>query len=143
MSTPITAGETTKEFAVLMDSRGGGLAELAESLGSSGVNILTLAMSTDGERRVHVRLITSDEATCRQLLKQLKYEYTEDEILTVTVDDKPGALAKLLRKMKRASVGVTSAYIINRKGGSVEFVIGVDKLEEGKKLLFGRLGLNP
>ncbi len=138
---PFKKGETTKEFGVLVNAKDSGLAELTEVLGSNGVNIVTLAMSSDGNDRLHVRLITSDESTCRQLLKQMKFQFVEEEILTVTIDDKPGSLAKLLKKLKRSSIGVRSVYIINRKGGKVEFVVGVDDIEEGKKLLFGRLGL--
>ena len=126
---------------MLVKTRDSGLAELTEALGSKGVNIITLAMSTDGSRQLHVRLVTSDESTCRELLRQLKYRFEEEEILTVTIDDKPGSLAKLLKKLKMSSIDVKSVYIINKKAGKVEFVVGVDKLEEGRKLLFERLGL--
>ena len=134
-------GEKTKEFGVLVNIRDSGLAELTEILGNNGVNIVTLSMSSDGSSQQHVRLITSDESTCRQLLKQMKYQFAEEEILTVTIEDKPGSLAKLLRKLKRSSIGVKSVYIINKKAGKVEFVVGVDNVEEGRKLLFEKLGL--
>ena len=134
-------GEKTKEFGVLVNIRDSGLAELTEILGNNGVNIVTLSMSSDGSSLQHVRLITSDESTCRQLLKQMKYQFAEEEILTVTIEDKPGSLAKLLRKLKRSSIGVKSVYIINKKAGKVEFVVGVDNVEEGRKLLFEKLGL--
>jgi hypothetical protein len=134
-------GEKTKEFGVLVNNRDSGLAELTEILGNNGVNIVTLSMSSDGSSQPHVRLITSDESTCRQLLKQMKYQFVEEEILTVTIEDKPGSLAKLLRKLKKSSIGVKSVYIINKKAGKVEFVVGVDNVEEGRKLLFEKLGL--
>ena len=134
-------GEKTKEFGVLVNTRDSGLAELTEILGNNGVNIITLSMSSDGSSQPHVRLITSDESTCRQLLKQMKCPFVEEEILTVTIEDKPGSLAKLLRKLKKSSIGVKSVYIINKKAGKVEFVVGVDNVEEGRKLLFEKLGL--
>lgn len=105
------------------------------------MNIITLAMSSDGGKGFQVKLVTSDESTCRDVLRQLRLHFVEAEILTVTIDDRPGALAKLLKKLKRASIGLRSVYIINRKSGKVEFVVGVDNIEEGKKLLFNRLGL--
>lgn len=118
-----------------------GLAELTEALGSNGVNIITLAMSSDGEKEMRVRLVTSDEKTCRDILTQMKLRFGEEEILTVMIEDKPGSLARLLKKLKRASIGVRSVYIINKRAGKVEFVVGVDNIEEGKKLLFEKLGL--
>lgn len=135
-------GENTKEFAVLVNSRDSGLAELTEVLGSNGVNIITLAMSTDGDNSLRVRLVTSDEKTCRDVLRQMKFHFSEEEILTAAIEDKPGSLAKLLKKLKRASITVRSVYIINKKDGKVEFVVGVDDVEEGRKLLFDRLKLS-
>lgn len=134
-------GRLTKEFGVLVNAKDSGLAELTEALGSSGVNIVTLAMSSDGGVDLRVRLVTSDESTCRQILRQLKYNFAEAEILTVSIDDRPGSLAKLLWKLRKASIVVKSVYIINRKEGKVELVVGVDDVEQGKRLLFDRLGL--
>ncbi len=134
-------GRLTKEFGVLVNAKDSGLAELTEALGSSGVNIVTLAMSSDGGGDLRVRLVTSDESTCRQILRQLKYNFAEAEILTVSIDDRPGSLAKLLWKLRKASIVVKSVYIINRKEGKVELVVGVDDVEQGKRLLFDRLGL--
>jgi len=135
-----TSGENTKEFAVKLDERSTGLAELTERMGSSGVNILTLSMGLNSEDEL-VRLITSDETTCREILNQLKCSFIEREIVTVTLEDRPGAFARLLKKLKRAKVRLTSAYMINRNAGKVEFVLGMDDIEKGRKLLFDRLKL--
>ncbi|MBX8637045.1 MAG: hypothetical protein KIY11_01595 [Thermoplasmata archaeon] len=134
-------GVKTKEFAVLLNDKGGGLAELTDTLGNSGINIITLTMSSSRNSR-QVRLITSDELTCRDMLNHSKYEFTEDEIITVVIDDKPGSLAKILKKLDKSRVKVNSTYIINKKDGRVEFVLGLDNPEEGKKLLFRKLGLD-
>ncbi|MBX8631439.1 MAG: hypothetical protein KIY12_09640 [Thermoplasmata archaeon] len=104
------------------------------------MNIITLSMTSgNGERQV--RLITSDESTCRDILKQGKYGFSESEILTVVIDDRPGSLAKLLQKLKRSGIAVNSTYMMNRKNGKVEFVLGVDRIEDGKELLFRKLRL--
>ncbi len=134
-------GVRTKEFAVVLNDKHGGLAELTDTLGNSGINIITLTMSSSGNSK-QVRLITSDERTCREMLNHGKYEFTEDEILTVVIDDKPGSLAKLLKKLDRSRVRVNSTYIINKKDGRVEFVLGLDNPDEGRKLLFRKLGLD-
>ncbi len=134
-------GVKTKEFAVLLNDKDGGLAELTDTLGNSGINIITLTMSSSRNSR-QVRLITSDELTCRDMLNHSKYEFTEDEIITVVIDDKPGSLAKILKKLDKSRVKVNSTYIINKKDGRVEFVLGLDNPEEGKKLLFRKLGLD-
>ncbi len=76
------------------------------------------------------------------MLNHGKYEFTEDEIVTVVIDDKPGSLAKLLKKLDRSRVRVNSTYIINKKDGRVEFVLGLDNPDEGRKLLFRKLGLD-
>ena len=109
-------------------------------LGDNGINIVTIAMSSSRNSR-HVRLITSDELTCREMLNHGKYEFTEEEIVTVVIDDKPGSLAKLLKKLERSRIKVNSAYILSKKDGRVEFVLGLDNVEEGKKLLFRKLSL--
>ncbi|MCL5678196.1 MAG: hypothetical protein M1442_02870 [Candidatus Thermoplasmatota archaeon] len=136
-----TYGESTKEYAVTLDRKNGGLAELTDQLGNSGVNIITLSMA-DGNGARTVRLITSDEKTCRDMLEKLKLRYTENEIVTVVVEDKPGSLAKLLKKLQRSNVEVNSTYMLNKRNGKVEIVLGLSDIEEGKNLLFRKLGLS-
>jgi hypothetical protein len=136
-----TCGEPTKEYAVTLDRKNGGLAELTDQLGNSGVNIITLSMA-DGNGGRTVRLITSDEKTCRDLLEKLKLRYTENEIITVVVEDRPGTLAKLLKKLQRSNVEVTSTYMINKRNGKVELVLGLSNIDAGKDLLYRKLGLS-
>ncbi|MEM3851426.1 MAG: hypothetical protein QXP70_00280 [Methanomassiliicoccales archaeon] len=128
-----------KEFSVVLAKRTE-IAQLADLLGRNGINILTLAMEPDGGEGGRVHFVTSDDATCRQLMRQ-KFDYSESEIITISIDDKPGSLARLLSKLNRASVGVNSIYIINRKNGRVEFVLGLQDVERGKTLLFEKLKL--
>jgi|GEM_PF-1894369 hypothetical protein len=131
-----------KEFTVMLNSQAD-LTELAERIGNSGINILTLSMDSDGEKGATVHLVTSDDTSCREVLRQGRYSFKEEEIITVTIDDKPGSLARLLMKLKRVAVGVRSIYIINKKDGKAEFVMNLDNMKEGKKLLFEKLGLEP
>lgn len=131
-----------KEFTVFLKSSSE-LSELAQRLGERGINIITLSMDAATGSGAVVHLVSNDERTCREVLALERHNYREEEIFTVTVDDKPGALARLLMKIKKSAIGIRSIYIINKRDGKAEFVLNLDDLSAGKKLLFDKLGLEP
>ena len=122
-----------EEIIVTVDDRKGVLAEVGELLGQHGVNIDTLAASThNGLGIVHLVVDDGDDAAEILASNGFKVEGAHP-VLSVTLDDRPGELGRYCRRLQKAGVGISSAYVSKHSGGETELVFAVDKLEAAVK----------
>ena len=56
-------------------------------------------------------------------------------VLVVRLEDKPGALAALAKKLGDAGVDVMSAIHLGTVGGHAQLALGVDNLEKARSLV--------
>lgn len=125
------------EFTVVLEHRPGKLAFLSKALGEAEVNIRSLAgMVCEGNGIL--KFITSDAESTRAKLEEIKANYKEREILTVTMADRPGALGDFATVLWEADINVDTIYVLDTAGGFTELAVGVDKLEEAKELPLGQ-----
>lgn len=115
-----------EEIIVTVDEKPGMLAEVGELLGSSGVNIESLCASTHNGLGV-IHLVVDDGEDASEALKSngFKIEGTR-EVLSATLDDRPGELGKYCRRLADAGVSISSAYVMKRGGGETELIFAVD-----------------
>ena len=57
------------------------------------------------------------------------------EVIVVRLPDKPGELAKVTRRLAKASINVDSIYILGKEHGITEMVLTVDDLKKAEILL--------
>ena len=121
------------EFTVTLENRPGTLANLSKALGEADVNIRSLAgMVCEGTGII--KLITNDDAGARATLTAQGLPFQEREILTVTLSDRPGELARYARLLGKASINLDTIFVLDTHGGYTEIAIGVDKLAEATAL---------
>jgi len=125
---------TTKQFEVFVQDKPGEVARLAEILAKSAVNIRGISTDLGGVKPV-IHVITDDEASARKVLSSNGLEFSEREILVISMSDKPGELAKITRKLARAGVNVESMFILGQKVSEVQLAVGVDQRERAQDLL--------
>lgn len=121
-----------EEIIITVDDNPGALAEIGELLGKADVNIETLSASThNGSAFVH--LVVDDGEDAGEMLQSngFKVEGTR-QVLTATLDDRPGELGRYCRKLADAGVNVSAAYIGRRSGGETEVIFAVDDLEAAR-----------
>jgi hypothetical protein len=63
------------------------------------------------------------------------YVCTNRTVLVVRLDDKPGALAALAKKLGDAGVDVVSLIHLGTVGGQAQIALGVDNLEKARSLV--------
>ncbi len=85
-----------------------------------------------------MKLLTSDDAATREKLDELGLPYMEQEILTVTMPDRPGQLGDFAEMIAGAGINIETIFVIDTASGFTELAIGVDKLEEAKSLPLGQ-----
>ncbi len=118
-----------EEIVVSTDDRQGILAEIGEILGRSGVNIETLAATSHHDRAI-VHLVVDDGEDAAAVLASNGFEVEgAREVMSVTLDDRPGELGRYCRKLAEAGVSISSAYVAKRGGGETEVIMAVDNLD--------------
>ncbi|HSB47547.1 MAG TPA: ACT domain-containing protein [Candidatus Bilamarchaeum sp.] len=112
-----------KEITVVAKDDVGTLAQVAEILGSVGVNIE--AISAYGvENKAVFRIITSDVATSLKALSKVPdIRVSEADTVVYRMMNRPGELGKMTRKLAGKGVGIESLYIVSRKQDFTEIAI--------------------
>jgi len=119
----------TKQLTVWFESAPGQLGQIAQALGEAGVNISAFSCSTrTGDSPL--RLQVSDYERAREILQGLGLRVTEEEVLRVTVVDRPGAVARIGQALGAAGINVEYGYGAVAPGArKAELVLGVTDLE--------------
>ncbi len=123
-----------KEFDVYVQNKPGELAKVCEMLGNNGVNIRAIA-SEGGSRGPMIRIVTDDETTTRSALARSGIGYDLKDVVAVKIQDRPGELGKIARKLARAMVNVDSIYILGKDGGATEIALTVDDIQKAQAAL--------
>ncbi|WP_433177093.1 hypothetical protein [Actinoallomurus sp. CA-150999] len=119
------------DLTVILEDRPGELARLGEVTGEAGVNIRGLAAFTgEGKGVVHV-LVDDDAATrCREALEAAAMGVADErEVVVVDIEDRPGALGDLARRLANANVNVDLVYTTF---GGVKVVVATDDLNNAR-----------
>ena len=94
-----------------MANKPGTLAKLCSVLGRDGVNIIAIfAPEAKGRGRVRVLVTVDDLDGARAALKGAKFRFSEEEVLDIELDNRPGAFGDLAGKLARAQINIRYAY---------------------------------
>jgi hypothetical protein len=122
-------GEAMKDLTVVLEDKPGTLADLGEATGGANVNIEGMCATTAGGRgEVHI-LVEDPEATREALVGAGIEVRTDRDVLVTEVEDRPGTMAEVVRKLGNAGVNIEFAYTTF---GGVRLVLGVDDLEKAR-----------
>jgi len=123
-----------KQFTVRLKNEPGALARLATKLGEHGIDIRGIGAGAVGSHGCVV-LSTSNDAAATEVLRKARYRFSEDEVLHVGLEDKPGALAQLTARLAEAGVNVISVMLLRRHQGKAELAITVDAVEAARRVI--------
>jgi hypothetical protein len=102
------------DLAIDVENTPGALAEVAAAISDAGVNIAAATCVGPGERaELHI-LVPHAEAARRALAISHLAVTREREVVVVDVQDRPGVLADLTRKVARAEVDLDLVYVATR-----------------------------
>src|SRR6266404_305266 len=126
-----------KQITAWADSMPGVIGRIARALGEAKINITAFtAYGTGGESPI--RMQVSNPAKAKKILQDLGFRTTEEEVMRITVPDKPGMLGEIGDRLGKAHVNADYAYATVAKGGKkVDVVIGVSDLAGAAKALRG------
>jgi hypothetical protein len=99
------------DLTVYLDDRPGKVAAVGEALGAAGVNIEGgFALVVGGQGIMHVLVEDADAAVRAQ--RHANFEVRdEQEALVIELEDRPGALGEVTRRIADAGVNLTAFYV--------------------------------
>jgi hypothetical protein len=123
-----------QQFIVQLPNKPGALATLAEQLAGRGVDLRAIGGGGIGDLG-HVILTTADDETTREVLKDKGYKFIEGESLLTEVEDRPGGMAEVARRLADAGVNIHGHLFIGRWGDRAMFAFVVDDEEKARPVL--------
>lgn len=123
-----------KEFKIFVKHKPGELARVAETLAGRAVNIKAIASEGKGDEAL-LRVVTNDVNTTIKALDESGTKYVQNDIMTLSLIDRPGELAKVAKKLGKAKINIESIYILGQKEGKTEIALVVDDMKRANKML--------
>jgi hypothetical protein len=106
-----------KQISAWVEDRPGMLGKVAAALGEKGVSIRAfMAAVMDG--RGFVRVVVDKPAAAKRIFAAHGWRITEDDVLEVTLPDRPGALGDVADRLGAAGVNVEYAYVGTARSAS-------------------------
>lgn len=125
-----------KQITAWIESTPGELGRIAKALGDAKVNITAFAAYGTGESPI--RLQVSSPAKAKKVLEGLGVRITEEDVLRLTLPDKPGILGEVGDRLGKANINVEYAFGSVPEGGKkADVVLGVADLAGATKALRG------
>jgi hypothetical protein len=123
-----------KQIVILSEGRPGIVADATIALGERGVNIASIDAETHQGVSV-VRMTVSDLDLALRLLRDAGLHAFHEEVILVRVEDKPGALARIARRLKDAGLELSSLRIVSRDGAHGVAALSCDDVPKARALL--------
>jgi hypothetical protein len=121
-----------KDLTVVLEDRPGELAKLGEATGAVEINIEGMGGDAREGRGV-LHLLVTDAPAAREALSGAGFEVQDErDALVVEVQDRPGTMGEVARKLADAGVNVDFAYATF---GGCRVVLGVGDPERAQAAL--------
>jgi hypothetical protein len=122
------------DLTVILEDRPGELARLGQATGSAGVNIEGMcALTGEGRGVIHLLVDDAKAAAAQSALEAAGMGVADQrEVLVVNIEDRPGTLGELARRLAETSVNIELVY---STFGGVRIVISTDDLDSARAAL--------
>ena len=127
--------EIAKQLSVFLANKPGMLADVCDELAAAKINIFALTISDTADHSV-VRMVVSDHEKALQIFEELGVLTVESKVLLIENNNRPGALAKISKKLAKAKINIEYAYLATSPGAKVGLlVMRVDDTKRALKVL--------
>lgn len=123
-----------KRITVITEDRKGLLADLSEKLEKGGINIIAIdAIEEDGTAFIALNVDKYDDALA--LLRDSEFQAVPDEVIVVRIEDRPGGLARISRRLSEADVGIRGMTMLQRQSGWCAVAVATDNNPHTREVL--------
>ncbi len=120
-----------RQFNILLENKPGELARVTAAL--THTNIRSISTEKHKSGRTIVKLITHDANSTKSALTKESFEFSESEILVVSLIDRPGELHKVAKRLGDEGVNIIDIYLVDRATLAVN--VSPNQLDIAKELL--------
>lgn len=124
-----------KQISAWVEDRPGVLGQVADALGEKGISVRAF-MASAIDQRGFIRVIVDKPAAAKKVLARHGWKLTEDEVVEVTIPDRPGALGQVADRLGEAGVNVQYAYLgTARSARQVNLYLAVSDVKSALRVL--------
>ncbi len=123
-----------KQIAVFLENRQGRLNDLLKALSEKNINIQSLNIADTSDFGI-VRMVTSNNAAAKEVLKDAGFTAKETELVAVEVSDKPGSLSKTVDAVTKAGLNIEYIYSFTISEGRTLILFKTDDNGKAQEVL--------
>ena len=113
---------TIDQLSVFIENKPGKLVEAAEALAQAGIDLRALSLADATDFGI-LRIIVDKPTRALNVLQELGYLVKTSEVIPVSVGDRPGGLAAVLRVLADADIDVEYTYAFVAHSSDRAYVI--------------------
>lgn len=128
---------TVKQLSVFVENRPGRLSAVTKLLGDANINIRAMSIADTKDFGI-LRLIVDDAEKALETLKSQGCSVTITNVLLLSIDDRPGSLAKAMDTLYKDNISVEYMYaaFINNQSDTACLVLRVDNNDKASVALY-------
>lgn len=124
-----------KQISVLLGNIPGSFARLTHILDSEDIGTKAVSAASTAEDST-VRLVVNDPDRAAAVLKSFNFNFEVTPVLAAEVPLHAGGMNAILKPLSKGEINIHFLYTtINRIGKETIVILGVDKIEEARKIL--------
>jgi hypothetical protein len=126
---------SVKQISLFLENKKGRLADVTRVLTREKINIRALSLADTSDFGV-LRIIVDDPEKCLSVLKENGFVAQVTDVVAVEVEDRPGALSRILEALDREGVNVEYmyAYVAKKKDNAI-VICRIDDRERAMSVL--------
>ena len=114
--------ELDRQLMISLDDNVGSLAEVTNMISASGINMVAICAYA-ANQKVAIMFVTEDNNGARKILEDQGYNVREEEVILLSVENKPGALQAVTDKIAEAGINLKLIYGSVAKEGKVSRIV--------------------
>jgi len=111
-----------KQLSVFIENKKGWLYRVTGQLSGAGVNIRAMSIADTTDFGI-LRMIVDNNDAALATLKANNYIVSENEVIGVSINDIPGALAKIMQILCEHDINVEYIYAFNASANKNAYVV--------------------
>jgi hypothetical protein len=123
-----------KSITIVADDKVGLLADISYILAKESINIESLNVDVISDKAVII-LNVKEGDKARTALEASGYNVTEENMVIVKLDDKPGELSRITKMLASEGVNIDNVLILTRDGKNTVLSLAVDNTKKASEIL--------
>ena len=110
------------QIIITVDNKVGSLAEIATAVASSGIN-LTAICAYAADNKGMIMFVSDNNELAKKILKAKKYNIREEEVILISLDNRPGSLQSVTKKIAELGIDLNLLYGSVEKSGKTSRIV--------------------